>query len=208
MVLLLFQHIYLPISLWKLTISLRVSWFQSGNCFLTYLMLHFIFGIYQRLICWPPHIPMSALLCLGKSPTSCLGVECFQPSLDISVELCLSSPSLSSPGSVQIPGRTSHRSSQTSYSIAILLNGSSFASHHSTCWQMFLIVKDLTVDVVVSQVLKGRSVIHAFNPLAAQRCVAQTRVLFLSLPGSGRGDQASMTKVYQLCWKEQSGWCA
>ena len=49
--------------------------------------------------------------------------------------------------------------------------------------------------------------ISAFNPLAAQRCVLQTGVLFLSLSGSGGATQASMM-VYQQCWKEWAGWCA
>ena len=50
--------------------------------------------------------------------------------------------------------------------------------------------------------------VSAFNPLAAQRCVVQTWVLFLSLSGNGGATPASMTKVYQQCWKEWAGWGA
>ena len=99
MVLLLFQHAYIPISMWKATISLRVSWFPSGFCFLTWFSLHFIFGIYNRWICWHPHIPVIAS-----------ATECYQPAMGISGELCVSSSSFISPGYIQLPGRMCNRS--------------------------------------------------------------------------------------------------
>ena len=52
------------------------------------------------------------------------------------------------------------------------------------------------------------SAISAFNPLAAQQCVTQRGVLFLSLSGGGWATQTSTSKVYQQCWKEWARWCA
>ena len=59
MILLLLQHTYLPISMWKLTISLREGWFLSGTCFLPWLRLHFLFGVNWKWICWHPGIPIN-----------------------------------------------------------------------------------------------------------------------------------------------------
>ena len=50
-----------------------------------------------------------------------------------------------------------------------------------------------------------RSAIAAFNPLAAQRSVVQTEVLFHSLLGSGRGDSRIYDKSYQQCQREWAG---
>ena len=54
-----FQHTYLLISVWKLTISLEEGWFLSGTSFLTLLRLYSISGVNHRWICWHPHIPIS-----------------------------------------------------------------------------------------------------------------------------------------------------
>ena len=43
---------YIPTHLNVEAISLRVSLFQSGICFLTWLRLHFILWVIQRQICW------------------------------------------------------------------------------------------------------------------------------------------------------------
>ena len=53
------------------------------------------------------------------------------------------------------------------------------------------------------------SAISAFNPLAAQECVL-CRQGFSSLVCQvvAGATQASMSKVYQQCWKKWAGWCA
>ena len=59
---------------------------------------------------------MSALLQLGKSPTSwCLEVECFQPPQGLSVELCVSSSSFSSPGLSKLQAEHGKVSSDLSF---------------------------------------------------------------------------------------------
>ena len=60
-----------------------------------------------------------------------LGFESFQPPLDIPGEICISSFSFSSSGSIQVHGRTCQWSVQTSYSGGTLLAEGSLASHHS-----------------------------------------------------------------------------
>ena len=86
--------------------------------------------------CWFFYIlsyqSMSVLLYLGESATfGNLLVECFQPSVDTSGELCISS-CISSPSSVQIFGTTCHRSIQTPIIVvAPLLDGGSLDSHSS-----------------------------------------------------------------------------
>ena len=54
---------------------------------------------------------VSALLQLVKcSPSWGLGIECFQPSLGLPGELCISSSSFSSPGSIHVPDGMCHQS--------------------------------------------------------------------------------------------------
>ena len=75
---------------------------------------------------------MPALLLLGNSTTSGgLGVEFLQPSLDISGMLCVSSSYFSSSTSVQVPGRTCQRSTQTFDSCGTMLDRGSLAPHSS-----------------------------------------------------------------------------
>ena len=48
----------------------------------------------------------------------------------------------------------------------------------------------------------------AFNPLAAQQCVLHKQGFFSSVcPAVVGATQASVSKVYQQCWKEWAGWC-
>ena len=54
-----------------------------------------------------------------------------QTSLDISGQFCISFSCIHSPSSVQVSGRTSHRSIQTLNSSCTLLDGGSLASHSS-----------------------------------------------------------------------------
>ena len=64
-------------------------------------------------------------------PPGALGIECLQPSLDISAKFCVSSSCISSSSSVQVPGRTCQRSAQTFDSDGTMMDGGSLASHIS-----------------------------------------------------------------------------
>ena len=69
---------------------------------------------------------------LGMLPTDdSLVTECFQPCLGISDELCVSSSSFSSSGSIKVAGRMCCRSIQTSSSSGTLLDGNSLVSQNS-----------------------------------------------------------------------------
>ena len=60
-----------------------------------------------------------------------LGVEHFQPPVDILSQFCVSSSSFCSLGSIQVSGRTYHRSVVISYSSGTLLDGGYLGSHSS-----------------------------------------------------------------------------
>ena len=111
-------------------------------------------------------IPLSAsIIILGNSTTSGgLGVESFQPSMEVSDMLCVSSSCTSSSSSVQDPGRTCQRSTETFDSGGTMLDGGSLASHSSQhvgrySWHC-PIIKDLGMDVLVGHVLKGLLYLH------------------------------------------------
>ena len=92
MVLILFPA-YIPTHLNMGAISPREGWFQSGICFLTFLSsissLETSWGGAVGILMYQS---MSAVIHLRKSTTSgSLGFECFQPPLDLSGELWVSS---------------------------------------------------------------------------------------------------------------------
>ena len=150
---------------------------------------------------------MSVHLHLGKSsPSGHLGVECFQPLLDLSCELCISSCSFSSPCSIQFPGRTHHRSIQTSYSSGTLLEGGSLTSHscqHFGRHALLVSYHKGPHDGCLSRLGAQGSTITVFNPLAAHRCVlCRQGFSFLICEAVVGATQESMTKVYLQCWKE------
>ena len=156
---------------------------------------------------------MSVILHLEKFPISgCLGVECLQPFLNISRELCVSASSFSSPGSVKVPSRMCHRSVQTSYSKGTLLDGDTLASHHSqhvgSCSSLGSHCKGPHHGCLSHLGIQG-SAVTAFCPLVAQRCGLCRQGLSSSVCQAVAGlIQASMTKVSQQCWKEWTSWCA
>ena len=79
-----------------------------------------------------PYHSMPALLHFVNSTTSVgLGVECLQPSLDISGKLCVSSFCISSSSSVKVSGRICHGSTQTFDAGGTILDGGSLASYSS-----------------------------------------------------------------------------
>ena len=136
---------------------------------------------------------LPALFHFGNSTASGgLGVECLQPSLEISGKLCVPSSSSGPSCSVQVSSRTCQRSTQTFDSGGSMLDGGSLASHSSQHAGRH--------SSVVSHCKRSRcgclgrpgaegSAVSAFNPLGCSAmCVMPTRVLFLSLSGSGRGN--------------------
>ena len=93
---------------------------------------------------------MSTLLHLGKSTTSGdPGVECVQPSTDVTGRLCLSFSCISSSSSVQVSGRTCHGLFQTFDSSGTMLDEGSLAS----C-SLQHVGKHLIMEVSVGQVLR------------------------------------------------------
>ena len=107
---------------------------QEWHLFLEQVKQHFALGSTGGWsFCILMYILMSTVLHFGKS-TSCgsLGVECFQPSLEISGESCISSFCISLPSPVHISGRTCHRSMQTWYSHATLMDVGLLASNSPT----------------------------------------------------------------------------
>ena len=69
------------------------------------------------------------------------------------------------------------------------------------------VVKNLSMDGSVGWYLKCLTFLH-LTIFTAQTSVVQTRVPFLSLSGSGRGDLNIYNDVYQKYCKELAGWCA
>ena len=156
---------------------------------------------------------MPALLHLGTTTTSgVLGFECLQPSLDVSGKLCISSSHISLFSSVQASRRTCERSTQTSDSGGIMLDGGSLAYHSSQhLGQCSLAVSyhKRSHHGCFGRPHAQGSVIPAFNPLAAERDVLHRQGFSFSVcQAVMAATWASMTKVYQQCWKEWAGWCA
>ena len=142
---------------------------------------------------------MPALLHLWNFTTSGgLGVECLQPSLEVSGKLCFSSCCISSSSSVQVSGRIWHRAIQTFYSGGTMLDGGFLASYNSQHVGRHSLVpschRRLHHGCFCRPGAQG-SAISAFNVLAAHGYdVVQTWVLFLSLSGSGRGNSSIKNK--------------
>ena len=146
---------------------------------------------------------MSALLHFGKSRTSrSLGVECFQPSLDITGKLCNSSSCISSPHSVQVSSRTCHRSIQISNSSGTLLDVGSLNSHnfqHVGRHSSSVFCCGGSCHGCFSRLGTPRSTIAAFNPLAIQRWVLCRQGFYSSV---------CQAKAYQQFWDDWVIWCA
>ena len=177
MVLLLFQHTFLPILMWSCLLQGRLvpEWHLFPQSSSSVSLLG----------------STGILIHLEKFATSGnLGFEYFQPSLDISDELYISSFCISVPRSVQNYGRTCHRSIQTSS--FTLLDGGSLASHssqHVGKHSSSVSYSKRFCHGYFSRPCAEGSDITACNLLLAHRHVlAQTRVLFLCLSGSGRDD--------------------
>ena len=156
---------------------------------------------------------MPTLFHFGNS-TACgdLGVECLQPSLEISGKLCVSSSSSGPSCSVQVSSRTCQWSTQTFTSGGSMLDGGFLASHSSQhagrCTSAVSHCKKSRCGCFSRPGTQG-SAISAFNPLAAQQHVLY-RQGFSSLVCQAvvGATQTSMSRVYQQYWKEWVSWCA
>ena len=150
---------------------------------------------------------MSALFHSKAVITSRLfGVECIQPSVDISGELCLYSSSINSYSDVQVSSGTCNKSVQTYYSKDTMLDGGSLASHssqHNHC----PIIKDLVMGISVGQVLQGLQFLHLTLLLFRDVCCTDKSCLSQSVRQWWRQFK-NLQQVYWQCWKEQSGWYA
>ena len=130
MVLLFFQHTFLPTSMWRPFICPGISCFQSGTFSLSWLMWLFTFGAFNRWTYWHLLILLNAST-ISPWKLHYLGVECLQPSLDYSGKLCLSSSGSSPSSSAQVSGRTCQWSTKTFDSGGTMLDGGPLASHSS-----------------------------------------------------------------------------
>ena len=115
---------------------------------------------------------MPALFYFGNSTASGgLGVECLQPSLEISGKLCVSSSCSGPSCSSQVSSRTCQWSTQTFASGGCMLDGGSLASqssqHAGRCSLAVPSCKRSCCGCFGRPGAQGY-VISAFNPLAAQ----------------------------------------
>ena len=134
-------------------------------------------------------------------PLGGLGVECLQPSLDMSGKLCVSFSGSGPSSSVQVSGRTCQWSTQTFDSEGTMLDGGFLAPHHSQYVGR--------CSFVVSHCRRshcgcfGRpgtqeSAISAFNILTAQQCVLHQQGFSSSVCQVVLGaTRMSTSRVYQ-----------
>ena len=73
--------------------------------------------------------------------------------------------------------------------------------------QWCLIIKDLVMDVLVGQVLKGLPYLHLTLWLLSDVCYAGRGFSSLVCQAVVGATQVYTSKVYQQCWKEWVGWC-
>ena len=130
------------------------------------------FGVYQRWICWHPPIPLSASIIYHVifATSGGIGVECLQPSLDVSDMLCISSSFISSSIFVHICDRTYQRSTPMFDSGGTMLDGGFWAQHvgrHS----LAVFHHKRSHHGCFCMPGAQEPALSAFNPLAAQQCV-------------------------------------
>ena len=214
MLLLFFQHTFLPTSMWRQISVLGsdasgVAPSSSGGSGR--------FSLLGPSRGGPPGIflfySMPTLFHFGNSiACGVLGVECLQPSSEISGKFCVSSSSSGPSCSVQVSSRTCQWSTQTFASGGSMLDGGSLASHHSQhagrCSSMVPSSKKSCCGCFGRPGAQG-SAISVFHPLAAQQHVL-CRQGFSSLvcQAVAGAAQMSTSRVYQQSWKEWAGWCA
>ena len=145
-------------------------------------------------------------------PAGGLGIECLQPSLEISGKLRVSSSSSGPSCSGQVSSRKCQRSTQTFTSGGSMLDGGSLASHssqHAGRHSSMVSHHKRSCHGCLGRPGTQGSVVSAFNPLAAQRCVLCQQGFSSSVCQAVAGaTRTSTSRVYQQCWKEWAGWCA
>ena len=169
MILLLIQHTYLSIPMWKLAIYHREGRFQNGIFFLIYLKQCFKFEVTLRWICCHPHIPISfGIIHLGESTTSgSLGVKDFNPLWTYKVRY-ISPYCMSPPSSVQVSDKVCDRSIQISDTYCTLLDGGSLPLHisqHVGRYSWFVSYSKRSHQGCLNRLDAPRSAITVFNPL-------------------------------------------
>ena len=132
--------------------------------------------------------------------------------MDVSGRLHVSSPCISSSGSVQVSGRTCQRSTQTIDSGGTMLDEGSFAPHssqHVGRHSLAVSCHKRSHCGCLGRPGAQGSALSAFNPLAAQWYVLHRQGFSSSVCQALVGATLTSTsKVYQQCWKEWAGWCA
>ena len=73
--------------------------------------------------------------------------------------------------------------------------------------QQCLIVKDLIMDILVGHVIKGLPYLHLTLWLLRDVCLCTQGFSSSVCQVVAGATWASMSKVYQQCWKEWVGWC-
>ena len=113
-------------------------------------------------------------------------VECFQPSLDMSYKLCISSSYTGSFSSIHVSGRTYHRSIHMPDSSCTMLGGDFLPFHSCQYVRRHSSLVSYQKNVLGGLVLQGLQLLH-LSLWWLRDVSVQTRILFLSLVGSGRG---------------------
>ena len=161
-IIILFQHKFLHISIWKLIIYDREDWSRVvSSSFHSSSSISTLGSTRSECLAILTYQSVSALLHLGKSTASEIpAVEHFQSSLDLSGELCISSSCNSYPRSVEVSSRTCHKSTQNSNSSCTLLDVGFFTSHSSQHVGRYSLLVSYLMDILVGLVLKGLPLLH------------------------------------------------
>ena len=214
MVLLLLQHTRLPTPMWRLIICPRDWMLPEWHVLPQVAQAAFHLWGLPEVDLLASSYPLNASIITPWNLHYLwgLGVECLQSCLDVSGKLCVSSFCISSSGSVQVSGRTYQRSTQMFDSGGTMLDGGSLALHssqHVSRPSLVVLCHKRSHHGCLGRPGAQGSAISAFNPLAAQQCVLQRQEFSSSVCQALAGaSQASMSKVYQQCWKEWAVWCA
>ena len=179
MVLLLFsKHILLPILMWMLTLYHGKSWSWCGISFLASPRQLSSFRVNQRQICWHHDIPINVIfITLWKLHYFYKFGGWMHSTIPASFRW------------VQSKCLAEHVTS-LSHSSGPFLGGGSLASYTSQHVGRFSSLVSHHKRTFFSRPGAKGSAMAAFNPFAAQWCVAQTRIPFLGLSGSGRGNSS------------------
>ena len=195
--------------MWRQIFCPRIGCFWRGISSLRWLGQLVTFGAFQR---WTSlassHSAQCQQLChFGNSTASWgLGVECLQPSLEISGKLCVSSFGSGPSCSGQVSSRTCQQSTQTFASGGSMLDGGSLASHssqHAGRHSSAVSHHKRSHRGCFGRPGTQGSAISAFNPLAAQQHVLCRQGFSSSVCQAVVGaTRMSISRFYQQCWKE------